>query len=353
MRVLRRWLCISFVGCFTIACGDEGGTGAASGGSGGTGAASGGSGGSGGGSGGSGGSGNSSGSGGSGNGPSIGGCAVFPAGDEWNRDVSGLAREDGWTTRLMNLVGDRNLHPDFGGAEYGIPISVVPQGEPRLPISFDYDDESDPGPYPFASDVAIEGGTPTSCDGDCHVLVVEQGVCQLWEGYACSYGGGSWNCGSGAKWDLTQESYGQRPKGWTSADAAGLAITPGLLRLDEVMAHDVRHAIRFTTHCTISSFVRPATHQAVPGSCDPADPDAPPMGVRVRLRADFDTSGFSAETRAVLQAMKTYGMIDADNGSDFYFQGERNAAWPDTLIEELKQISVSEFEVIEVPPLEQ
>jgi hypothetical protein len=286
--------------------------------------------------------------------PQLGGCAVFPPDDDWNLDVSEVTPDDTWTTRLQTFVGSGvNLHPDFGGTDFGIPINIVPQDQTPLGITFfESPDESDPSPYPFpgSATAQIEGGTPTACSGDCHVLVLQQGSCKLYEGYACQFSGG-WQCANGAVWDLTRLSYGQRTVGWTSADAAGLSITAGLLRLDEVMAGEVKHAIRFTTRCTINSFVRPATHRAVPRGCDPADPDAPPMGLRVRLSSGFDGSGFSAATQVVLTAMKTHGMIIADNGSNFFFQGERNAAWPDTLIDELKQVPASAFEAVAVGPL--
>lgn len=287
--------------------------------------------------------------------PTLGGCAMFPENDEWNMDVSGAAVDAGWTQKLMTFVGSGlKLHPDFGGAQYGIPINIVPASQPPLEVVFDdYPDESDPGPYPFpsAATAKIEGGTPSSCSGDCHLLTLLQGTCKLYEGYVCQYTN-KWHCANGAVWDLTKPSYGQRPKTWTSADAAGLSITAGLLRYDEVMAHSVRHAIRFTTACTINKFVKPATHKAVPQSCSPTDPNAPPMGLRVRMKASFNDSALSAEAKAVTAGFKKYGMIIADNGSNFYFQGEQNAAWPDSFVTELKSLPASAFEVVAVPPLE-
>jgi hypothetical protein len=258
---------------------------------------------------------------------------------------------------LHALVGNVNLHPDYGvdGTElYGIPINVVPETQPAVGIDFYwYDHESDPGPYPLPGplDVIIEGNNPLECDGDCHLLVLQQGTCQLFEGYACYYSAG-WQCGGGARWDLTRQSYGQRQKGWTSADAAGLAITPGILRHDEVRSGEVRHALRFTVPCTSPNFVAPATHHAVPGGCDENDPNAPPMGLRVRLRADYDLSRASESARVVLRAMQRYGMILADNGSPFYFQGEAHRGWTDADIEPLKAVPASAFEVIAPPPLE-
>lgn len=284
--------------------------------------------------------------------PVIGGCGVFPPDDDWNVDVTEVPTDAEWTQKLQTFVGGVNIHPDFGGGA-GIPINLVSQDQPLLDVSFDVSpDESDPPPYPFPdpSTAQIEGGTPTDCSGDCHLLAVQQGTCKIYEGYACQFSD-KWHCDNGAVWDMTRPSYGQRMKTWTSADAAGLSVTAGLLRYDEVMAGEVKHAIRFTTHCTIDRFVRPATHRAVPRDCDPNDPNAPPMGLRVRLRADFDTSSFSAQTQTVLTAMKKHGMILADNGSDFFFQGEV-APWPDALIEELKQVPSTAFEAVQVPPLE-
>ena len=288
--------------------------------------------------------------------PMVGGCAMFPPEDDWNRDVSGEAVDTVWTERLKNLVGSVKLHPDYGGdasALYGIPVGVVPAIQPLLPVTFDwYPEESDPGPYPFplAADALIEGGDAMNCDGDCHLIVVQQGSCQLYEGYACRWENG-WHCGNGAHWDLTRVSYGQRPMGWTSADAAGLAIAPGILRYDEVRAGAVNHAIRFTVDCTKGAFVKPASHEAVPGGCSDTDPNAPPMGLRVRLRADYDISKLSASAQVVLTAMKRYGMILADNGSNFYFQGEANLGWTEDDIEPLKSVPASAFEVVAVPPL--
>jgi hypothetical protein len=286
----------------------------------------------------------------------VGGCAVFTPDDDWNRDISAAPVDASWTTRLRSQVGSARLHPDYGGAgEYGIPINVVPQNQQMAGITFDwYPDESDPGPYPFPGpgSIKIEGSSPTSCDGDCHVLVVQQGACVLYEGYACEHRSDGWHCGGGAKWDLKRRSLGQRTKGWTSADAAGLPIMAGVLRYDEVQSGEVRHAIRFTVECTRANYVAPATHFAVPGGCSSGDPNAPPMGLRVRLRADYDVSGAPQGARVVMTAMKRYGMILADNGSNFFFQGEAHPNWDEDDIDALKGVPASAFEVIAPPPLE-
>ncbi len=283
----------------------------------------------------------------------VGGCTVFTGADDWNKDISGEAVNATWTQHIRNIVGSKNIHPDYGGqGQYGIPINVVPKGQAKLPISFDQSpNQSDPGPYPFPgpNTAIIEGGTPTNCSGDCHMIVVQQGACMLYEGWACSYGSGGWVCGSGAKWDLTKVSYGQRPMGWTSADAAGLPILPGLVRWSEVKAGAVKHAIRFTMHCTTNKYVKPASHLAGNDNCGA---DSPPMGLRVRLEASFDISGFPKDAKVILTAMKKYGMILADNGSDFYFQGDADPNWSDNGISPLKQVPASAFEVVTVPPLQ-
>jgi hypothetical protein len=285
----------------------------------------------------------------------VAGCQMFPEGDPWNLDVSAVPVDPAWTEKVQALVGEARLHPDYGAdgeALYGIPINVVPETQPRVPVEFDwYPEESDEGPYPFPPPeaVLIEGGSPESCDGDCHLLVVQQGTCELFEGYACEHRGGTWHCGNGAKWELDRVSYGQRPEGWTSADAAGLAIAPGLLRYDEVRAGEVTHALRFTLECTTDKYVAPASHFAVPGGCAPSE--GPPMGARVRLKADYDISGLSPSAQAVLRGMKKYGMILADNGSNFYFQGEANRGWTEDDIEPLKRVPASAFEVLAMPPL--
>jgi hypothetical protein len=285
----------------------------------------------------------------------VGSCKMFPADDAWNLDISAVAADSAWTDKLQKLVGAAKIHPDYGvdGQDlYGIPLNVVPQTQALAPVSFDwYPEESDPGPYPFPGPdaVIIEGNSPRACDGDCHLLVVQQGTCMLYEGYACEYQTDGWHCGNGAKWDLTKPSYGQRQEGWTSADAAGLPIAPGVLRYDEVRAGEVTHALRFTLNCTADKYVKPATHEAVPDGCNPAN--GLPMGARVRLKADYDLSKLSPSAQVVLRGMQKYGMILADNGSNFYFQGQANPGWTDDDIEPLKQVPASAFEVVQMPPL--
>jgi len=278
------------------------------------------------------------------------GCPLFTADDVWNKDVSGSAVDATNTARMAALIGDVPIHPDFG-VGFGIPITVVPQTQAKVPIVFDdYPDESDPGPYPFpgAGVVKVEGtDDPTSCGGDCHVIVVQQVECKVYEGYSCHLDTDAWHCGNGAIWDLTKKSEGQRPDGWTSADAAGLSIYAGLARYEEAMAGEITHAVRFTLPCTSNARVAPATHQAVPGGCS-SRPAAPPMGLRVRLKASYDISGFQPIVQTFLRAFKKHGLILADNGgssSTFYFQSEDHPDWPDA-IDDLKMVPASAFEAV-------
>jgi hypothetical protein len=277
------------------------------------------------------------------------GCPLFTADDAWNIDVSGAAVDAAQTAKVAALVGATlKLHPDFGPG-FGIPFNVVPASQPPVPVTFDgYPDESDPGPYPFpdVSVARVEGTSdPHTCDGDCHLLAVQMGTCMLYEGYACHYANG-WICSNGAVWDLKKKSYGQRPQGWTSVDAAGLPVYAGLARYEEVMAGEITHAIRFTLKCTTDSYIPPATHEAVPGGCDPTK--GPPMGLRVRLKADYDGSALAPEAQVFVRAMKKYGMILADNGSNFYFQSEDSPSWSDG-INDLKQVPASAFEAVVSP----
>jgi hypothetical protein len=236
------------------------------------------------------------------------------------------------------------LHPDFGSsgdpnAPYGIPWIAVPDSHGKVTPSFDYADESDAGPYPFGPDTPIEGGQQSS--GDRHALMIDKDTCVLYELYAANWNGGHPTAGSGAVFDL--KSNALRPKDWTSADAAGLPILPGLLRLDEVQAGHVDHAIRFTVQRTDKSYLWPARHQA--GSAN--DASLPPMGARFRLRGDFDMAGYRADTQVVLRAMQHYGLILADNGSNWYFQGEAVNNWDDGFISDLKRVPASAFEAVD------
>jgi len=255
------------------------------------------------------------------------------------------------SSAFINTIGPTlGLHPDFGsgiwnGGPIGIPYSVVEGSQPEVNISFDYADESDPGPYPIPPNALIEGGSQSA--GDRHVLVLDRGNCILYELFsAYPQPDGSWQAGSGAYFDL--HSNALRPSGWTSADAAGLPILPGLVRYDEVAAGEIRHALRFTAPQTSSDYVWPARHEA--SSLTGAQ--IPPMGQRFRLKAGFDVSRFSAPVRVILQAMKTYGLILADNGSAWYISGAPDTRWDnDMLVSGLAQVKGSDFEAVDVSSL--
>ena len=273
-------------------------------------------------------------------------CPMFPPDNVWNTDISTLPihpRSAAWMAS-MNSAG-RNLHPDFGpsfGAQpvpYGIPFTVVDASHPKVAVTFDYAAESDPGPYPFGADTPIEGGP--NAGGDRHAIMVDRSTCTLYELYDAQYNPSGSTAGSGAIWSLSSDAL--RPATWTSADAAGLPILPGLLRPDEVRAGVVNHAIRFTASRTDQSLLWPARHQA--GSA--ADPNLPPMGARFRLRATFDISHFRPDTQVILRAMQHYGLILADNGSDWYFQGSADDSWDNGLLDELKTIPASAFDVVD------
>lgn len=270
--------------------------------------------------------------------PTIDGCPVFPADNPWNWDVRGLPVDPLSDTYIASIsgFGDEYLHADFGGGgAYGIPYVVVGADQPRLPITFtEYGDESDPGPYPIPPDAPIENGN------DRHVLVVNAGECRLYELYRAEYNGTGWDASSGAVFDLLSNRL--RPTYWTSADAAGLPILAGLARFDEVAAGEIRHALRFTVERTQRGFIPPATHFA--SSSD--DPALPPMGLRLRLRADFDTSGFYGQARVVLEALKVYGMIVADNGTSWFITGASDPRWDDEDLDQLKSVPGAALEAV-------
>jgi len=279
-------------------------------------------------------------------GPTIAGCPALPADDEWNRRVDGDAIDPRSDQYLASMrAGTRRLHADFGGGgAYGIPWTTVDATQPTVPMSFEYDGDSDPGPYPLPSDAPIEGGA--SSDGDRHVLVVDRDGCKLYETWDSHYVGPGWHAGSGAIFDLRTGA--PRPAGWTSADAAGLPILPGLVRRDEVLAGHIDHALRFTTRHTQAGYVFPARHFASSST----DPARPPLGIRLRLKAGFDTSGFGPAAQVVLTALKQYGMLLADNGSDWFLTGEANPDWDEQIITELDRVPGSAFEVVQHGPIQ-
>ncbi len=270
---------------------------------------------------------------------------LFPADNPWNTPVDSLPLDPHSADYIANMNPGRGLHPDFGtvwdGAPIGIPYTVVSGAQPKVPISFYYEDESDPGPFPIPPDAPIEGG-PGS-DGDRHVLVLDADNRVLYEVYdAHRQADGSWQAGSGAVFDLTSNAL--RPAGWTSADAAGLPILPGLARYDEIVGEGVLdHALRFTVAHTQRAYLYPATHYASSST----DPGLPPMGLRVRLRADFDVSGFPPVVQTILRGLKKYGMMVADNGSDWYVSGAPDARWDDDVLRALQGVTGGDFEVVD------
>lgn len=281
--------------------------------------------------------------------PSLAGLRLFPDGDPWNLDVSREPVDPNSAAIVAGIGAGKPLHPDFGtvyrGAPSGIPYVVVRGDQPRVRVEFEYADESDPGPYPIPPDAPIEGGP--KAEGDRHVLVVDADNAKLYELFAArpQEGGRWWKAGSGAVWDLKKVSVGQRPAGWTSADAAGLPVLPGLVRYDEAVERKaIRHALRFTVKNTRQAYVSPATHFASRKS----DPSLPPMGMRVRLRADFDVRGFPPTCQVILQALKTYGMILADNGSDWFVSGAPDPRWNDEELRALRKVKGSDFEVVKM-----
>jgi len=274
-------------------------------------------------------------------GPSIAGCPLFPTDNPWRRDVSNDPLDPHSSAWVASVGSGVNVHPDFGSnPSYGIPYVVVPATQPKVAITFTaYGDESDPGPYPVPPGAPIEAGS------DHHVLVAS-GDCHLYEMFDASPNGqGGWNAGSGAVFNLLSDAL--RPDTWTSADAAGLPILPGLVRWDEIQSGHIDHALRFTVARTQQGFIHPATHQA--GST--TDPNVPPMGARFRLKASFDLSPFHGAARVVLECLRRYGMFVADNGSNWYISGATDSRWNDADLNQLKTVPGSAFEVVATGPI--
>jgi hypothetical protein len=277
-------------------------------------------------------------------GASLNGKRPFPDDNPWNQRVDDAQVDPNSDALIASIGVDGHLHPDFGadwdGGPFGIPYVVVDGSTPGVPVSFDYDDESDPGPYPIPDGAPVEGGNDS--DGDRHVIVINRDTWTLYELFAAYPDGDGWTAGSGAIFDLSSNAL--RPAGWTSADAAGLPIFPGLVRYDEVVEQgEIRHALRFTVQHTRRAYVAPARHWASSST----DPDLPPMGMRVRLKASYDISGFPPQARVVLQALKTYGMFVADNGSNWFLSGAPDARWDDEQLNTLKSVPGSAFEVVQ------
>jgi hypothetical protein len=275
--------------------------------------------------------------------PKVGDCAIFPADNPWNTDISGYPVHPNSAAYIASIGAAAALHPDFGeDPTYGIPYDVVSASQPKVTITFDaYGDESDAGPYPIPANAKVEYGS------DHHVLVVDSAACELYELYDArkDTAGSGWTAESGAVFDLRSNTL--RQDHWTSADAAGLPIFPGLVRYDEVAAGAINHAIRFTASKTQRAFIHPATHFASSST----DAGLPPMGLRLRLKADYDISGFDGQARVILEAMKKYGLILADNGGNWFFQGEKGAAWDDDDLNRLKTVPGSAFEAVDTGPL--
>jgi len=267
-------------------------------------------------------------------------CPIYPSDDVWHSNIQLMPVHPMSDTWIANMGGpSRLIHPDLGAYPYGYQLQVVDNTTLTTRLSFGYADESDDVPYPFTSTTPIE---PAS---DAHAFMLNKDTCVLYELFDASWNGGRPTAGSGAVFDL--KSHALRPAGWTSADAAGLPIWPGVLRYDEVARGLVDHAIRFTAERTDRSYVWPARHQAGAAS----DPSLPPMGARFRLKSDFGFTGFSPQTQVVLMAMQRYGLILADNGSNFFFQGETSSQWSDQLISELKRIPAGAFEAVDASSL--
>jgi hypothetical protein len=277
----------------------------------------------------------------------LGGRAVFPAASPWRTDISAAPRDPNSDNLIASCGATTGMHPDFGtvyaGAPNGLSYVVVHGTQPRVPVSFYYGNESDPGPYPVPPYAPIEGGG--SSTGDRHVLVIDADNWKLYEMFDAHpvNGGTSWTGGSGAIFDMTTGTV--RPAGWTSADAAGLPIFPGLVRYDEVgIRHAIEHALRFSCARTRKAYVAPARHSA--GS--QTSPNFPPMGMRVRLKASFDISGFSPTNQVILKALEKYGMFVADNGTDMYLSGAPDPRWNDDDLHKLTSVHGSDFEVVQM-----
>lgn len=281
---------------------------------------------------------------------SLRGYRPFPHDNPWNTPVDKLPVDANSQAFIESIGANKRLHPDFGapydGVPLGIPYVVVEGTQPKVPLTFEYADESDPGPYPIPADAPIERGPQADADGDRHILVLDRDNKKLYEVFAAFADGNGWRAGSGAVFDLSSNK--SRPAGWTSADAAGLPIFPGLVRYDEVIEQKaIRHALRFTVQKTQQAYVPPATHWA----SESKDPSLPPMGVRVRLKADYDISEFPEAAQVILRCLKTYGMILADNGSDWFISGAPDDRWDNEALGAIKRVKGGDLEVVQMGTL--
>src|SRR5829696_4312465 len=275
------------------------------------------------------------------------GCPLFPADNVWHADVSRLPVHPRSGAYLASMGPGAGIHADFGsgtweGGPIGIPYTVVPAGQARVPVRFGYAGESDPGPYPIPPDAPVEGGPDAG--GDRHVLVVQAGSCRLYELFDAHREGAGWLAGSGAVWNLRSNRL--RPAGWTSADAAGLPILAGLVRYEEVARGRVDHAVRVTVDRSQASYLWPARHQAGQGGAA-----LPPMGLRLRLKAGVDIGGFPGQARVILQAMRTYGLVVADNGSSGFIGGVPDERWDNDALHQLGRVTLADFEAVDTAPL--
>ena len=270
--------------------------------------------------------------------PTLGGCPVFPASNAWNRDVSRAPVHPNSAAYVASISQNaRFLHADFGGGgAYGIPFRIVSRGQPRVPVRItDYPDESDPGPYPVPLNAPVERGS------DRHVLTLQRGTCRLFELYNARRSGAGWAASQGSIFNLRSNRL--RPEGWTSADAAGLPILPGLARYGEVRRGAIHHALRFTVQRTQRAYIHPATHFASSSS----DPDLPPMGLRLRLKRSYPLTRFHGQSLVLLRALKRYGMLVADNGTSWYVTGASDRRWNDEDLNQLKTVPGSAFEAVQ------
>ncbi len=271
--------------------------------------------------------------------PEIGGCPLFPADNFWNKPVNGLPvspLSNSWVDSIGRSVG---FHMDFGSGTWedgpiGIPYNLADASTPFYPFNFYYPDESDPGPYPIPDNVLREWGS------DHHILVVDTSTCSLYEIYDASLSAGQWSGGSGAIWNLRSNAL--RPAGWTSADAAGLPILPGLVRYDEIAAGEIRHALRFTAENT-NGYIWPARHL----TSDHSASGIPPLGARFRLKASFDLTPFPPELQVILHAMQQYGIVLADNGSNWYVGGSPDPRFDNEMLHQLDVLTGNDFEAVD------
>jgi hypothetical protein len=276
--------------------------------------------------------------------PHEGGCPVFPADNPLNQEIAHAPVNPNSAKYIESIGANIHLHADFGTPpSYGIPYVIVGPHQPRVPIHFtEYGEESNPGPYPIPPNAPIEGAGE---EGDRHVLVLQEGVCKLYELYAAARTGSGWDAGSGAVFNLRSNKL--RPEGWTSADAAGLPIFPLLVRYPEVRSGQIDHALRVTVPATQRGYIHPATHYASSSS----DPALPPMGLRLRLKASFDLASYHGQALVILRALKRYGLVVADNGSPWYITGAPSRGWNNEDLDQLERVPGSEFEALSTGPI--